>query len=277
MSVYLHDIPLPEARLRLEAALRQAGLWGRLGSETIPLDESAVGRVLAEPVWAKISSPHYHASAMDGFAVRSAATQGAMPNAPVTLFCDESGAQQRAAYLDTGDPLPDWADAVIPVENVEPLDEHGRPTAETRRPRGIRIRAGGHPLDLCPPARRGHRRNAAGAASRAYAAPGGPGRGGCLRARAVAGCPPAACGDPADRHRAGADRPAGESRRHHRVQFDGHGGPGQWLGRAGAALPDYSGPLRIDPADRAPGGRGSTTWCCSTPARRPARRISLPG
>jgi putative molybdopterin biosynthesis protein len=141
MSVYLHDIPLPEARLRLEAALRQAGLLGRLGSETIPLDENAVGRVLAEPVWAKISSPHYHASAMDGFAVRSAATSGAMPNAPVTLICDESGAQQRTAYLDTGDPLPDWADAVIPVENVEPLDENDRPTAETRRPRRIRIRA----------------------------------------------------------------------------------------------------------------------------------------
>ena len=141
MSVYLHDIPLPEARLRLETALRQAGLWEPLGSETIPLDESAVGRVLAAPVWAKISSPHYHASAMDGFAVRSAATQGAMTNAPLILFCDESDEQRRAAYLDTGDPLPDWADAVIPVENVEPLDEHDRPTAETRRPRRIRIRA----------------------------------------------------------------------------------------------------------------------------------------
>jgi putative molybdopterin biosynthesis protein len=141
MSVYLHDIPLPEARLRLEAALRQAGLWGLLGGETIPLDESALGRVLAEPVWAKISSPHYHASAMDGFAVRSAATNGAMPNTPVTLLCGESGAQPQAAYLDTGDPLPDWADAVIPVENIEPLDENGHPTTETRRPRQIRLRA----------------------------------------------------------------------------------------------------------------------------------------
>ena len=141
MSVYLHDIPLTEAHRRFETALRQAGMWGRLGSENIPLDEFAVGRVLAEPVWAKISSPHYHASAMDGFAVRSIATHGALPNVPITLFCDESGAQQRAVYLDTGDPLPDWADAVIPVENVEPLDENGRPTAETRRPYSIRIRS----------------------------------------------------------------------------------------------------------------------------------------
>ena len=28
-------------------------------------------RVTAEPVWAKISSPHYHAAAMDGYAVNS--------------------------------------------------------------------------------------------------------------------------------------------------------------------------------------------------------------
>ena len=152
MSVYLHDIPLPEARQRLETALRQAGLWGRLRSETIPLDESAVGRVLAEPVWAKISSPHYHASAMDGFAVRSVATQGAhAQRAGDAVTVTSSAAQQRAAYLDTGDPLPDWADAVIPMENVEPLDENGRPTAETRRPRGIRIRAAVSPWTYVRP------------------------------------------------------------------------------------------------------------------------------
>ena len=44
-----------------------------LGVESIPLDEHALGRVTAEPIWAKISSPHYHASAMDGFAVRAVA------------------------------------------------------------------------------------------------------------------------------------------------------------------------------------------------------------
>jgi putative molybdopterin biosynthesis protein len=141
MSVYLHDIPLTEARLRLAAALSQAGFAGVLDSELIPLDETVVGRVLAEPVWAKISSPHYHASAMDGFAVRSVATNGALPNAPLTLYCGKTDAQARATYLDTGDPLPDWADAVIPVENIEPLDEHGRPTNEVRHPDSIRIRA----------------------------------------------------------------------------------------------------------------------------------------
>lgn len=136
MSVYLLDIPLAEARERLEKALRAAGRWGVLGMEEIPLDEGALGRVLAEPVWAKISSPHYHAAAMDGFAVRSEQTDGAAPATPRTLIAGD-----EAFYVDTGDPLPGWADAVIPIENVEPLDEVGSPASDPRRPEAIRIRS----------------------------------------------------------------------------------------------------------------------------------------
>jgi putative molybdopterin biosynthesis protein len=57
MSVYLHDIPLPQAQARLKQALQDADLWRVQGSETIPLDENALGRVTSEPVWAKTSSP----------------------------------------------------------------------------------------------------------------------------------------------------------------------------------------------------------------------------
>ena len=71
MSVYLHDIPLPEAQARLRQALQDADLWRVLGSESIPLDENALGRVTAQPIWARISSPHYHASAMDREAVQA--------------------------------------------------------------------------------------------------------------------------------------------------------------------------------------------------------------
>jgi molybdopterin molybdotransferase/putative molybdopterin biosynthesis protein len=133
MSVYLHDIPLPEAKERLQSALAKVGLWGLLGTEVISLDENAVGRVLAEPIWAKISSPHYHASAMDGFAVRAADTVGAAPGSPLTL--------NLFAYLDTGDALPEGFDAVIPIENVESLDADGEITQAIRRPASIRIRA----------------------------------------------------------------------------------------------------------------------------------------
>jgi putative molybdopterin biosynthesis protein len=135
-NIYLHDIPLPEAKARFQTALETAGLWGILASEEISLDERALGRVLAEPVWAKLSSPHYHASAMDGFAVRSADTLGAELNTPLTLLTEHA-----TRYIDTGDALPSWADAVIPIENVEPLDEDGQLAADPRRPQSIRIRA----------------------------------------------------------------------------------------------------------------------------------------
>lgn len=148
MSVYLHDIPLPEAQSRLQQALQDADLWRVLGTESIPLDENALGRVTAEPIWAKVSSPHYHASAMDGFAVRAEDTNGAQPSSPIQLsvtsnqlplISDQSSAQ--AQYVDTGDPLPEWANSVIPIENVESLDENGQITKEIRRPNSIRIRA----------------------------------------------------------------------------------------------------------------------------------------
>ena len=135
MSVYLHDIPLPQAKAQLEAALIAAGKAGVLEIEEIPLDEHALGRVLAKPIWAKLSSPHYHASAMDGYAVRSDSTSSATPANPVVLLID-SGTK----YVDTGDPLPEWADAVIPIENIEP-EYYGVQPADPRNPAAIRVRA----------------------------------------------------------------------------------------------------------------------------------------
>jgi putative molybdopterin biosynthesis protein len=146
MSVYLHDVPLSRAKARLESALSEAGLWGPLGAETLPLDENLLGRVLAGPIWALKSSPHYHASAMDGFAVRAEETAGALPSAPVTLKVVLPSTVNRPAsffaqYVDTGDPLPEWANAVIPIENVEPLEAAGQMALEVRQPDSFRLRA----------------------------------------------------------------------------------------------------------------------------------------
>jgi putative molybdopterin biosynthesis protein len=139
MSVYLHDIPLSQAQAKLREALQDADLWRVLGVEEIPLDENALERVTTEPIWAEVSSPHYHASAMDGFAVRAQETAGAQPSDPITLIARHPSIQ--AQYVDTGDPLPDWANAVIPIENVESLDEEGQITKDIRSPKVIRIRA----------------------------------------------------------------------------------------------------------------------------------------
>ena len=46
----------------------------------------------------------------------------------------------KTVYVDTGDPLPDWANAVVPIENVEALDADGQIAADPRHPDRIRLR-----------------------------------------------------------------------------------------------------------------------------------------
>lgn len=116
-KIYLDDIPLDEAWRRFAGALERAGLWGPLDGEELPVSQ-ALGRVTAAPVWAAVSSPAYHASAMDGYALRSQDSATATETAPVLL---QVGAQ--AQYVDTGDPLPGWADAVVMIEQVNTLGE----------------------------------------------------------------------------------------------------------------------------------------------------------
>jgi putative molybdopterin biosynthesis protein len=124
-KVYLEDIPLDEAWRRLTTALAEAGRWQPLPGETVPLDRAA-GRITASPIWARLSAPHYHAAAMDGYAIRARDTAAASDTNPVRLAL--SGADDsppQAAYVDTGDPLPPWADAVVPIENVQLLGDDG--------------------------------------------------------------------------------------------------------------------------------------------------------
>ena len=115
-SPYLEDIPLSDALTRWWAALAEAGLDALLPGEPAPLDEAA-GRITAEPVWARVSSPHYHAAAMDGYAVRAEETRGASETQPVHLAIG-----QQAFHVDTGDPLPPGTNAVIMVEDVQVRD-----------------------------------------------------------------------------------------------------------------------------------------------------------
>lgn len=113
-DVYLHDIPFAQAWEAFTAAIQSADRWSPLEGENLPLDQ-ALGRVTAAPVWARQSSPHYHAAAMDGYAVSAQDTEGASDRSPVTLEDD------RFQYVDTGDPMPSWANAVIPIELIEPV------------------------------------------------------------------------------------------------------------------------------------------------------------
>src|SRR6266487_4559396 len=114
---YLEDLALDEAWLRFETALTRAGGVDPPPAERVPLSE-ALGRITAEAVWAHLSSPHYHAAAMDGVAVRAADTAGATETIPRRLKIGE-----QAIWVDTGDPLPSGTDAVIMAEHVHTVVE----------------------------------------------------------------------------------------------------------------------------------------------------------
>ncbi len=106
---YLTNVPLEKARQDYLDALLAAGLTAR--SETLPTLE-ATNRVTARAVYARISSPHYNACAMDGIALQASQTFGATETTPVRL---PEGAYQ---WVNTGDPLPEGCDAVVMVEDV---------------------------------------------------------------------------------------------------------------------------------------------------------------
>ena len=115
--LYLEDIPLEEASQRLHEALERSGWLGPLPSEGVPLEEAS-GRVTAGPIWAGMSSPHYHASAMDGVAVRAEDTYGASRTSPKRLRIGPQG-----QWVDTGDAMPSQFNAVIMIEDVQKIGE----------------------------------------------------------------------------------------------------------------------------------------------------------
>lgn len=110
-KIYLEDTPLREAQQQLLEAIsfeREV--------EWLPTQE-ALGRVTAEPVFAHVSMPNYHASAMDGIAVRASSTYGASEQQPIRLKRDVD-----YQVIDTGDPIPSGFDAVIMIEHIHQVD-----------------------------------------------------------------------------------------------------------------------------------------------------------
>lgn len=133
--MYLKDIPLDEAWRRFWEALAERGLAGPIAEEAVPLDQ-ALRRVTSRPVWAQMSSPHFHSAAMDGFAVRSSDTSGATDRLAVDLVIG-----QNATYVDTGEAVPEWADSVIPIESIELVGE----AVNLRGPGVVRVRGPASP------------------------------------------------------------------------------------------------------------------------------------
>ena len=112
---------LDEVRAEVLAAV------GPLTPVRLPI-AAAAGLVLAEPIAAAEDVPPFANTAMDGYAVRAADTAGADEDAPVTLEVvadlpagHAPGAPVgpgEAVRIMTGAPIPDGADAIVPVERT---------------------------------------------------------------------------------------------------------------------------------------------------------------
>lgn len=85
--------------------------------ETLPVPE-AVGRVLAAPQFARLSSPNFHSAAMDGIAVKAEQTFGTSETSPRELRLGHD-----ALFVNTGHVLPAGTDAVIMIEQVNDLGD----------------------------------------------------------------------------------------------------------------------------------------------------------
>jgi putative molybdopterin biosynthesis protein len=113
-TVYLKMKSLSEARRIFADAID----WPSLrGTETIATAD-ALGRITAEPVFARYSSPSYHGAAMDGYAVKADHTYGASEEHPLRLQI-----HREAHPINTGQPLPEGTNAVIMIEHVQHVND----------------------------------------------------------------------------------------------------------------------------------------------------------
>jgi putative molybdopterin biosynthesis protein len=113
-DIYVGNMSLKEAQKKWQKALNAHGVFAELNTEIFVDD--ALGRVTAEAVFAKRSSPFYNASAMDGIAVQFQDTIGASETSPILLRPDQF------KPVNTGNAMPGLCDAVIMIEDVHMHD-----------------------------------------------------------------------------------------------------------------------------------------------------------
>ena len=105
---YLSNTQLSQAQREYLAFLEQRGISPRIEEVAV---KDALGRMSARAAYARLSSPHYTACAMDGIALSAQKTFGATETTPVVLAASDF------VRVDTGDPLPIGCDAVVMSED----------------------------------------------------------------------------------------------------------------------------------------------------------------
>ena len=117
-NLYLKTTPVEEALDKYILAIDDSTAFDLKIEKVSTYD--ALGRITAEAIFAKCSSPMFNASAMDGVAVVAARTKYASEREPLALTLDED-----YKIVDTGDPIKSPYDAVIMAEDIiEVDDEH---------------------------------------------------------------------------------------------------------------------------------------------------------
>ena len=100
-------------------------------AEVTPIRE-ARGRVVAHQIIAQRDEPNYRRAAMDGYAVVANDTLGANAHSPIVLRVGDSVRCGVASRVHTGSKIPDEADSVVMVEDVERLDDVVEVRAQVR-------------------------------------------------------------------------------------------------------------------------------------------------
>lgn len=119
-NIYLNKLTLKEAQEKFAKVLANFKINQPLRGELV-FTEDSLGRVTAEPAFAKISSPYYQAAAMDGVVVRARGTYPASESSPLKLRIDKD-----FYFINTGNPIPFGFDAVIKIEDINPVGEIGQ-------------------------------------------------------------------------------------------------------------------------------------------------------
>ncbi|HVO69439.1 MAG TPA: gephyrin-like molybdotransferase Glp [Aggregatilineaceae bacterium] len=129
-----------------------------LPAEEVPTPQ-ALGRTLAEDIVASTTVPPFANSSMDGYAVRAADVATASPESPARLpvvMDIPAGATpghavgpREAARIMTGAPMPQGADAVIPVEQT---DDHWTSGGDTPLPEQVTVYRAARPWQHVRPA-----------------------------------------------------------------------------------------------------------------------------
>ncbi|MEN2985415.1 MAG: molybdopterin biosynthesis protein [Thermodesulfovibrionaceae bacterium] len=116
-KIFHEIVPLKEAKAILFNKVKEIVKLPTEAEEIFV--KASLGRISAEPVFARLSSPYFYSSAMDGYVVRSHTTFSATEKNPVKLKVGID-----TYWIETGDPLPEGFDAVIPVEEVNLKEEY---------------------------------------------------------------------------------------------------------------------------------------------------------